>query len=790
MHEVLLLETPHWELSIHCRNVEARAKDLALTLHNRGKELPSSVIRFSPSIEITSLDFKQDRVLIGSNSKTPSVDLPSSLFFENTEYSFEITFNDGLLDKAPEVIHKLKLVNDAFYYRKQRLSATINFSNHIGWFRLPFEYFVEGQKHSVALSFEVLPTKMDLKSDLDKINQLIDSTYPLWRFSLAEKTEQEYQRSRNNGPSFLLLWFAQFESLQNDFNQGFKQIINAPHNRLIASIKHVKADKLKGKLNAKLSEKVKTDIQNKVLHKRYQVEQKVLSLDTPENQFIKMVLLQAQSKLTLFRQIALENEKSPEKQRLSDAFYSKLDNWKKGLDKYSVNPLFKEIGRFSGLKKESLVLQQKAGYSKVYGVWQQLKLYLDVLGNQSSISMKSVADLYEIWCFLEIRRLLISSLGFREKNNQKAILTGNLLEKKTQDGLGAAFHFNRDDGISIRLAHEPRFNKGGNPIRSWLLEHKPDIVLEASFKSGEKLIWVFDAKYRIKTKKEEGDDSQPVDDLVPNDAINQMHRYRDALIYLDDKDEGLNTQKSRPVFGAFALYPGYFTQSEANKLNPYDEAIREINIGAFPLLPSDDGSGSIWLEEFLKDKLGLQYKYPEHQASTDRYYIEDSARIPYYGMKQTRFDDLTLFVTSAQNLRAEGYYEQFNDGSANWFHIPLSTFERENMKSHAINELRYCIVATPNAQGIRVASHIWVVESVKICSRDELTLDQSGVDVIDSKKKYWLLKFGEAKPLDRLMTAPSDEHHHMGFIEAKNLKHKQSFNELSEYLVYRDVATI
>ena len=40
------------------------------------------------------------------------------------------------------------------------------------------------------------------------------------------------------------------------------------------------------------------------------------------------------------------------------------------------------------------------------------KYYLDVFANQSTISMKSVAEIYEVWCFLEIRTILLERLQF------------------------------------------------------------------------------------------------------------------------------------------------------------------------------------------------------------------------------------------------------------------------------------------------------------------------------------------------------------------------------------------
>jgi Uncharacterized conserved protein len=784
MQEVLSLDTPNWQLSIFCRNVKAKQNKLAATLLKRKKVLPETTIRFSPSVKILRLANDQEENNLVINEAYSEVTLPGPLFFENTQYSFEITFKNSAPELSAKISHKLQSINNSFYTRADRLVGTVDFSNHIGWFRLPFECHIGDKKYAEAISFEVLPTKMDLKSDLDKINNLIDETYPLWRFSLAEKTEQEYQRSRNNGPPFLLLWFAQFESLQDEFHRGFKQIINAPHNRLLSTEKSVKAHKLKGKLTAKLAQRVKLDFKNKDFDKRYLIKKKVLSLDTPENQFIKMVLLQAQSKLALFHKAALENEKAPDRQRLSDDFYETLNGWQQSLNKYAVNPLFKEISRFTGLKKESLVLQQKAGYSKVYSVWQQLKLYLDVLGDQSSISMKSVAELYEIWCFLEIRRILISCLNFEEVSNKKAVLTGNLLEKSTTDGLGASFKFKRNDGVSLRLAHEPTFNESGGPIRSWEVEHRPDIVLEATYQSGETLIWVFDAKYRIDVKFDTSNDDG-LTHKVPNDAINQMHRYRDALIHITDKD--IN-KKSRPVFGAFALYPGYFNQGDAGVSNHYDQMIEAINIGAFPLLPSENGEGSIWLEQFLKSKLGFQYKYPKNSASTDRYYIEEAARIPYYGMKQVRYDDLTLLATSAQNDRNTGYYKSFENGTARWFHMQLKASDRENMTKNAIYEVKYCIVAAAEVGQVRKANYIWPVISVVLKPRIELTTEQTGLPPkIGADSDYWLFELGEPRKLSHQVSAPNNEHHHIRLVEANKIEDQSSFSEFDTVEVYRGV---
>src|SRR5690606_11589129 len=96
-------------------------------------------------------------------------------------------------------------------------------------------------------------------------------------------------------------------------------------------------------------------------------------------------------------------------------------------------------------------------------------------------------------------------------------------------------------------------------------------------------------------------------DYVPDDAINQMHRYRDALIRLSESTSSSMAcqpaKKSRPVVGAFALYPGLFDQTTEE--NRYATAIKEVGIGAFALLPSQTGyAGHQWLLDFLNSQIG------------------------------------------------------------------------------------------------------------------------------------------------------------------------------------------
>lgn len=805
MPELIKLQTPDFAFTVWANDISQRAQVYHTTLSKRTRSTASvsanvtnlaetthvsaadvllkHVLRFNPAVVLEradafeSADLTNDISEIVDKENVAEVTLRSPLFFENTQYQFEWVFFGEVT--AARLAHRSKSVNEAFRFAPEiktakgvlpaRLTGTINTSNDVGWLRLPLMFELDGKSHTQQIAFEVLPTKMALHQDLPAMYQAIDAVYPLWRFSLVEKTEQDAAMSKHRG-HFPLMWLANFAKLRVRFERALKVICAAPHSRLQPTVANIKAAKLKGRLAHKLLEQVKQDFANGQYDKRYRVEKKKLSVDTPENRFIKMMVDRSKRQLAAFESKLRQSNQAPEHQRLSDSFLNELHSWQQPLLKVLSQSFLKDVGAYTGFNRESLVLQQKTGYSAVYRVWQELKFYLDVFGNQSSISMKSVADIYEVWCFLCIKQILEQDLGFTLVESAAGKLSQNdFFEYQLKDGFAGAFRFKRVDGVTARLAHEPKFTKKGQSIRSYLVNQEPDIVLEVTLPKSansdeeKQFIWLFDAKYRIKTDKNRFDDTNEnieATDYVPDDAINQMHRYRDALIRLSESQLSRGNdqpfKKSRPVFGAFALYPGFFDQ-DTNK-NPYADAIEEIGIGAFALLPSqaENGcSGHRWLLEFLQlqigtvpnaqASLGNQIIYPV-ESMAERLYVQEQARIPYYGMRQVLYPDLTMTVAlGGQRGRSKEYFERFEQGTAQWYHLPQSTF-LQRFKQHIAEEIRYLALAsTSKTQSMtKQIDKLWPVKSVRVLSRDAITVEQSGRSSTETEL-YYLFELG--KPL-------------------------------------------
>lgn len=808
MPELIRLETPDFEFSVWANDISQRADVYQNTVANRASltagvsvdthldtygaegttspshSQPSYLLRFAPDARLENI-IEPIGLVSNSPDKQADLTLHSPLFFENTQYQFEWVFFNEVFNAR--LIHRSQTVNEAFRFAPEvttargvvpaRLTGTINTANDVGWLRLPLMFERGGKTHTQHIAFEVLPTKMALHQDLPAMYQAIDSVYPLWRFSLVEKTEQDAATSQHRG-HFPLMWLANFAVLRERFEQGLKVICAAPHSRLQPTVANIKAVKLKGRLPHKLAEQVKQDFANGQYDKRYKVEKKQLSVDTPENRFIKMAVSRSKRQLAEFEQTLRQSNQAPERQRLSDAFLNELHSWQQPLQKVLSQSFLKEVGAYTGLSRESLVLQQKTGYSSVYRIWQELKFYLDVFGNQSSISMKSVAEIYEVWCFLCLKQILEQDLGFTLVENGAATLSQNdFFEYQLTDGFAGAFRFKRADGVTARLAHEPKFTKKGQSIRSYLVNQEPDIVLEVTLPQAGKaedkkqFIWLFDAKYRIKTDRSRFDSNEETierTDYVPDDAINQMHRYRDALIRLSTPDNAAQSErakKSRPVFGAFALYPGFFDQLQES--NPYADAIEEVGIGAFALLPSqteNGNSGHQWLLAFLQAQIGTAPNAQTGQSSevmypvagmAERLYVQEAARIPYYGMRQVLHPDLTLTAAlGAQKGRDQSYLENFENGVAQWYHIKLGAIKQleDKVGSHHIaEEIRYLALATPSNQnaGTKEIAKVWPVKRVTILPRYSITAEQAG-KAVDSPELYYLFQLG--RPLTLQMT--------------------------------------
>lgn len=183
----------------------------------------------------------------------------------------------------------------------------------------------------------------------------------------------------------------------------------------------------------------------------------------------------------------------------------------------------------------------------------------------------------------------------------------------------------RKDGVELaELVYNPKNadtendNVGMKDLVVPTVPQKPDIVLQLTkndLQQGMKMTYLFDAKYRI-----DGKDKGV--DVPPDGAINQMHRYRDAIYY---KDYDANALK-KEVIGGYILFPG---DGEPNDVavSKFYKTIKEVNIGAFPLRPKDVENRKL-LENFIDELIHTKsYETIAHVIPQKGAYVEVGNRV-------------------------------------------------------------------------------------------------------------------------------------------------------------------
>lgn len=534
-----------------------------------------------------------------------------AVFFDNAEYPIWVEFGQHV-SKA-QFGSMLQADNDRFSFRGHTLAGFINYGNEIGRSELQLVFNIGKEQRHFKLGYEVLSTKLNYHDHWKKIVEDIETEYRMLALDYMKRTFHGFSPD-TKGDTPELIWWSIFAGEQEKFVKACRSIIERPRRRLRGYEVYLRADKLK---------RVPTNIENELAEHRkeqahlYRVEEHVQSNDTQENRFLKYALGQITTKYEVLKK-RIEAIKNT-----SESLKQEMNEMEKTLTHLQRNPFFRTVGRFKGLTQESLVLQRATGYSQIYRTWNLLRRAYSLNDGMYRLQTKDIATLYEIWCFIEVSHIVKEQLGLdvdvdhRNRMEMNGVFTWELGK-----GEHSRILF-RKDGVELaELVYNPKHTEKENDSIS--MEHlvvptvpqKPDIVLQLTkddIEKGMKMTYLFDAKYRINDRTDAGVDTPP------DDAINQMHRYRDAIYYKDNKD-GDNSLK-KEVIGGYILFPGNGDPIEVAKAR-FQQSLDEVNIGAFPLRPNDVENRRL-LEHFIEELIG--------KASTE--ILDDS--IPQKGLYYT-----------------------------------------------------------------------------------------------------------------------------------------------------------
>lgn len=535
-------------------------------------------------------------------------------FFDNADYPIWIEFKDYVKDAQFGSI--LQNDNDRFSFRRHILAGFINYKNEIGRSEIQIIYKVDKETRAFRFGFEVLSTKLDYHEHWRTIVEDIEREYRMLSLDYMRRTFHGFSPDQN-GEHPDIVWWSVFEGEQQKFIKACKSIIDRPRHRLHGEEVYLRADKLK---------QTPHNIENRLAEHRkepaylYRVEQHILSNDTQENRFLKFALHKISKRYEDLRQ-RIEAVKTA-----SGTMKSAMLATSETLKRLQHHPFFRTIGRFKGISQESMVLQKATGYSQVYRTWNLLRRAYSLNDGLYRLQTKDIATLYEIWCFIEVSHIVKTQLHLDDEDveHRNRMEMNGIFSWELGKGEHSRILF-RKDGVELaELVYNPKNadkendNVGMKDLVVPTVPQKPDIVLQLTkndLQQGMKMTYLFDAKYRI-----DGKDRGV--DVPPEDAINQMHRYRDAIYY---KDYDANALK-KEVIGGYILFPG---DGEPNDVavSKFYKTIKEVNIGAFPLRPKDVENRKL-LENFIDELIHTKsYETIAHVIPQKGAYVEVGNRV-------------------------------------------------------------------------------------------------------------------------------------------------------------------
>lgn len=525
------------------------------------------------------------------------------VIYETNEYWIEVRFY-GIDKDTAFVQHVRADVENAFNTvwdsngKDCTISGKLSFLNEPGIFRLGIVYSRSGVKHEDFVSFYAVSPKLDVKNNYKSMLQTVNRELEKDVFRYLSLTVQQMSPSRDRSQD-LQIWMQVFDHLVTDYIKNIGRIIKNPHSKIRTLEEFRKADRIHRwtpAMEEVFSEKKKEQVLDKYFFRNEVYDTTVNSL---ENRFIKYTLQHTGKRLNeVFAKVLTKDNTEA-----SDSLREKWLAHQTAITRLLRHPFFEAVGRFEGLRHESLVLQSRMGYQQVYKDWLKLKKGIDIFDGATNVGVMQIWEIYELWCFIKVKNMVCRILS---NDGQYELVTdephGSLIqyskEKKTDYTLLIYYpeKWGMPEGSHVTLHYQHVYNRRSGEQLTFTTDNRPDIVLNIHQSGQEELTYLFDAKYRVwsdpkldrdieeedvmEWEKELGDrDRLQGADYPPSDAINQMHRYRDAIYYgLDEKERPRNKE----IIGGYILFPG---RAKGDVTRYFATSIKKINIGAFPLLP-------------------------------------------------------------------------------------------------------------------------------------------------------------------------------------------------------------
>ena len=297
-----------------------------------------------------------------------------------------------------------------------------------------------------------------------------------------------------------------------------------------------------------------------------------VTFDTPENRYVKAVLLETERNLQRLIRTRTTGDEDADLTAEEKFFEAVRPVSQKMLRQVKVllsAPYLNEVALAPPRRPSSMVFHQHPQYAAFIRIAQLLNGGLAVSGGPLNVGLKQVSLLYEYWCVLRLIKLLSERFDLEQQSIVKVrhLRVVVVLAK----GLESTVRFrDRTTRKELLLIYNRLFN------RLPTVNQQPDNVIELASEDG---LYIFDAKYRLSFDARYLAQYNGVGPTVED--VNTMHRYRDAIVVPMPGNESKFTSAVR---GAAILFP--YADESAYRQHKFYESLRSTEIGGLPFLPS------------------------------------------------------------------------------------------------------------------------------------------------------------------------------------------------------------
>lgn len=461
----------------------------------------------------------------------------------------------------------------------------INFRSQVG--RSTFMIMVGG-KPEFEFEIQVFPSKLDYEEDYSNMVADVQDVLSGLALEFLRSTFSAGQ-IQDKMKNTALEWVVLLQHVIDDLAKALRYINSHSIKGLTREVMLIRPEKIKHVDHIVRNAVRKIGGLASCTHVKLPEQRPLPTLDTPEHRWLALQMRLITNKLQLVLHQVCKQDKHYEMSVRRQTNLLRLQEMQKMVQNLRSMKVLSAVSAPPPAGFASLQLLKTPGYREAYQCCMILSLGLKLQGGPINLSVKNIDLLYEYWCYLAVLKSVSAQLKQDIPGAQLLKIKQNGLQVLLERGATQSVDFTHGSNRKVRVTYNPKIKS-----KYMLLTQQPDMMITVQDDHWPAFHMIMDAKYRVDASEEYiGKYKTPG---PPEDAINVLHRYRDAIL---EKSGGIYKQPKKTVIQAAALFPfresipGNYGQSRLA------QSLEYIGIGAIPMLPGGVGYLDAWLKEVI-----------------------------------------------------------------------------------------------------------------------------------------------------------------------------------------------